>query len=88
MAQIDLDEAVSIEEDPAYRPEPHAVHQLAKILTLPIQKLLVLSGNAEPRSPALQRAAVKFAARSRAAEKLSHAESQALDEFVSALAEE
>lgn len=87
-AEIDLNEAVSIEEDPAYRPEPRAVFQLAKVLALPIKKLLVLSGNAELASPRLETAAVRFAARSRAVEKLSEAEAAALNEFVAALVEE
>lgn len=87
-AEIDLDEAVSIEEDPAYRPEPRAVFQLAKVLTLPIKKLLVLSGNAEQANPRLETAAVRFAARSRAVEKLSEAEAAALNEFVAALVDE
>ncbi len=86
-AQIDLDEAVSIEEDPAYRPEPRSVYQLAKVLALPIKKLLVLSGNAELSSVKLETAAVRFAARSRAVEKLSDAETAALNEFIAALAE-
>ena len=87
-AHIGLDEAVSIEENPAYRPTPGSVYQLAKVLTLPVKKLLVLSGNAEASSLKLQTAAVKFAARSRAVEKLSDAEASALNEFVAALAED
>ena len=87
-AQIDLDEAVAIEENPVFRPEPRSVYQLAKVLTLPIKKLLVLSGNAELSNSRLERAAVQFAARSRAVEKLSDAEAAALNEFVAALAEE
>jgi hypothetical protein len=87
-AEIDLDEALSIEEDPAYRPEPRSVYQLAKLLALPIKKLLVLSGNAELSSPKLETAAVRFAARSRAVARLSDAEATALNEFVAALAEE
>lgn len=87
-AEIDLDEAVSIEEDPSFRPEPRAVYQLAKVLSLPTKKLLVLSGNAEQVSPRLEQAAVKFAARSRAVEKLTEAEMNALSEFVSELVED
>lgn len=87
-AEIDLDEAVSIEEDPAYRPEPRSVFQLAKVLTLPTKNLLVLSGNASARNTKLERAAVKFAARSRVVESLTEAELVALNDFVSALAEE
>jgi hypothetical protein len=87
-AEIDLDEAVSIEEDPAYRPEPRAVYQLAKVLALPIKMLLALSGNAELTVPELHVAAVRFAARSRSVKGLSPAEAAALNEFVAALAEE
>lgn len=87
-AQIDLDEAVAIEKDPAYRPEPRSVYQLAKVLALPIKKLLVLSGNAELSNPRLQAAAVRFAARSWTTEKLSDEETQVLNEFVAALSED
>jgi hypothetical protein len=87
-AQIDLDEAVSIEENPTYRPAPRSVLQLARVLVLPIQKLLVLSGNAEFANVKLETAAVRFAARSRAVEKLTEAEARALNEFVAALVED
>lgn len=87
-AEIHLDEAISIEEDPAYRPEPRAVLQLAKVLTLSVKNLLVLSGNSEVLSPELELAAVRFAARSKAVEMLSAVEASALSEFVTALAEE
>lgn len=86
-AQIDLDEAVSIEGDPNYRAAPRSVYQLAKVLALPRKELLALSGNAELSSEKLESAAVRFAARSRAVERLTDAEAAALNEFVAALAE-
>jgi len=87
-AKVELDELLRIEEDSAYVPEPRTVHQLASHLKLPIPQLLVLSGNATSASTELTEAAVRFAARSRAVEKLNREENEALNEFVKVLVEQ
>jgi len=87
-ARVDLDELLRIEEDTDYVPEPRTVHQLATELKLPIPQLLVLSGNATTANAYLTEAAVRFAARSRAVEKLNREQSDALNEFVKVLIKE
>jgi|SRR6266568_6285580 len=84
-ARIELDELLRIEEDANYIPEPRTVHQLANHLKLPIPQLLVLSGNVTSANAELTEAAVRFAARSRAVEKLNREQSDALNEFVKVL---
>jgi transcriptional regulator with XRE-family HTH domain len=84
-AKVDVDELLQIEEDTGYVPEARTVHQLASQLKLPIPQLLVLSGNARSVNTELTEAAVRFAARSRAVEKLNREQSEALNEFVKVL---
>jgi len=84
-ARVDLDELLQIEQDMNYVPEPRTVHQLATELKLPIPQLLVLSGNATSANAELTDAAVRFAARSRAVERLNREQSDALNEFVKVL---
>lgn len=84
-ASVELDELLRIEEDTDYVPEPRTVHQLANELKLPIPQLLVLSGNATTANVELTEAAVRFAARSRAVEKLNREQNDALNEFVKVL---
>jgi len=84
-ARVDLDELLQIEQDMSYVPEPRTVHQLATELKLPIPQLLVLSGNATSANAELTDAAVRFAARSRAVERLNREQSDALNEFVKVL---
>jgi transcriptional regulator with XRE-family HTH domain len=87
-AKVELDELLRIEDDAEYVPEPRTVHQLASELKLPIPQLLVLSGNATSANAELTEAAVRFAARSRAVEKLNRDQSDALNEFVKVLIEQ
>jgi len=87
-AKVELDELLQIEEDATYVPEPRTVHQLASHLKLPIPQLLVLSGNATSANAELTEAAVRFAARSRAVEKLNREQNEALNEFVKVLVEQ
>jgi HTH-type transcriptional regulator, competence development regulator len=84
-AKVELDELLQIEENSTYVPEPRTVHKLAGLLKLPIPQLLVLSGNATTASTELTEAAVRFAARSRAVEKLNREQNDALNEFVKVL---
>ncbi len=86
-ARIELEELLRIDKDLDYRPEPRTVCQLAEVLRLPIPQLLILSGNAVAKDERLNKAAMKFAARSRAVEKLNRDQAEALDEFVKVLVE-
>jgi HTH-type transcriptional regulator, competence development regulator len=87
-AKVELDELLEIEENLSYVPEVRTVHRLADLLKLPIPQLLVLSGNAKAATAELTEAAVRFAARSRAVEKLNPEQSNALNEFVKVLVEQ
>jgi hypothetical protein len=85
MARIDLDELVSIEQIPSFVPEPRTVCQLAKVLNLPEDKMMELSGNTVSRDQKLKDNAVKFAASAQSLDKLSRDEKRALEEFVKQL---
>jgi HTH-type transcriptional regulator, competence development regulator len=81
-ARIDLAELIAIEQDFHYIPEPRTVLQLAKVLGLPNDRMLQLSGNKAVRDSHFSEEAVRFAARSESLEKLSKDEQVALEEFV------
>lgn len=87
-ARVELEELFRIEEDAMYVPEPRTVHNLGHQLRLPVPQLLVLSGNATSKNVELSNAALKFAARSRAVEKLNREQTEALNEFVKVLVAE
>jgi hypothetical protein len=87
-ARVELEELFCIEEDPNYVPEPRTVHNLGHQLKLPVPQLLVLSGNATSQNAQLDKAALKFAARSRAVEKLNSEQKDALNEFVKVLVDQ
>jgi transcriptional regulator with XRE-family HTH domain len=84
-ARIDLDELVSIEQVPSYVPEPRTACQLAKVLNLPEEKVLELSGNTISRDQKLKDEAVKFVASAQSLDKLSRDEKRALEDFVKQL---
>lgn len=86
-ARIDLGEAIRIEHDESYVPGPRTVYQLSNALGLPRERMLQLSGNLIVRDRRLGEQAVKFAARSESAAKLSRQEHSALEEFVKYLNE-
>jgi transcriptional regulator with XRE-family HTH domain len=86
-ARIDASEALRIEHDLDYIPGPRTVYQLSSAFELPSEQMLQLSGNMLMCNQQLGEQAVKFVARSEAAEKLSRQECQALDEFVKYLSE-
>jgi len=86
-ARVDIAELIEIERNLNYVPEPRTVYQLAKILGLPSEPLLELSGNLVARDSSLGQEAVRFAARSESVEKLSKEEHRALEEFVKFLSE-
>jgi transcriptional regulator with XRE-family HTH domain len=86
-ADIDLAELVALERDEDVVPTPRTVYQLAQALQVDTAKLMVLAGLADVADPELNRAALKFAARSEPTAQLSRAEQEAFDEFVKVLVE-
>ncbi len=84
---IDLEELISIEENPAYKPEPRTIYQLSSIFKVSNKKLLELAGLVTTKDSDLRQEAVRFAARSENVEKLSQIEKAALESFITILSE-
>lgn len=86
-ADVDLVELFKIETDEAFTPNLRTVHQLASVLSLPVQKLMVLAGLLQIKDVRLQQASVRFAARSEPIGNVSPEEHAALEEYVKFLNE-
>jgi HTH-type transcriptional regulator, competence development regulator len=84
-ADLELEDVVMIEDEPTSIPEPRAVYQLATLFEVSLSSLLQMSGLSKEKDPALRHNTLRFAARSQSLERLTNAEQEALDEFVSAL---
>lgn len=85
-SDVEVEEVLAIERGDGI-PEPRTVVKLAQVLNLPPDKLLHLAGLASSRDPRLERAAVRFAARSAPIEVLTPEQVTALEEFVQTLAD-
>jgi transcriptional regulator with XRE-family HTH domain len=66
-------------------PEPRVLQQVSVALRVSYEKLLILAGHRRFRDENLDREALKFAANSGPMDKLSKAESQALQDFMKVL---
>jgi transcriptional regulator with XRE-family HTH domain len=86
-ADVDLAAVLAIEQDIDVVPEPRIVLQLAQVLDLPPQRLLQLSGLSQSQDASLEKAAVRFAARSQPVDELSAQEHDALNELVKVICE-
>jgi hypothetical protein len=87
-AQADVEiEDILIIEQGGEKTEPRTVYKLSQALKLPCEKLMLLAGLVSERDQRLERAAVRFAARSAPIEALSREQTEALEEFVKILAE-
>jgi transcriptional regulator with XRE-family HTH domain len=84
---IPLADLMSIERDEDHIPTAHHVARIARLLELPEAKLMALAGIAVVEDLQFREAAVRFAARAEPVRKLSRAEHEALEEFVSFLSE-
>jgi transcriptional regulator with XRE-family HTH domain len=87
-ADVDLIEVVNIEMGGTSPPSPRTIYQLASLLRLPSEKLMVLAGLVELRDVSLQEASLRFVVRSEPAKDLSTEETTALEEFVKFLGQE
>ncbi len=85
-ADVDLAEIVSIEQDEYAVPLPRTVYQLAKTFNLSAGALFEIAGLSEPRTK-VEKAALRFAARSESTAMLTDTERDALEEFVKVLVE-
>jgi HTH-type transcriptional regulator, competence development regulator len=86
-ADIDIEELVSIEEDPHFRPEVRTVYQLSMFFDVPRESLLQIAGLTKPKDARIYQEAVRFAARSEPVAALTPEEREALEVFVSVLSE-
>jgi HTH-type transcriptional regulator, competence development regulator len=84
-ADLDASEVLVIEDDVHYLPEPRTVYKLAQVFHVPQRKLMELAGLTAANDDDLRREAVRFAARSESMERLTDAESAALEAFVAVL---
>lgn len=87
-AELDASDILVIEDDIHFVPEPRTVYKLAQVFKVPQRKLMELAGLAAANDDELRREAVRFAARSESLERLSEAESAALEAFVAALSKQ
>ena len=85
-SDVEVEEVLAIERGDGV-PEPRTVFKLAQTLNLPPDKLMHLAGLVINRDPRLERAAVRFAARSAPIEVLTPEQVTALEEFVQTLAD-
>lgn len=85
-AGIELEDVLAIEMGEGI-PEPRTLFHLAAAINLPAQKLMHLAGLVADRDPRLEKAAVRFAARSAPVEMLTAEQAAALEEFVRVIAE-
>ncbi len=83
---LELREVVEIESAQA-TPEPRVLYQFSQVLRVSYDKLLILVGHRQRRDEALEREALAFAAHSGPMDRLSKAESQALQDFIRALSD-
>jgi hypothetical protein len=86
-ADIDIEELVSIEDDPHFRPEVRTVYQLSMFFDLPRESLLQIAGLTRPKDDRIYQEAVRFAARSEPVAALTSEERAALEAFVAVLSE-
>jgi HTH-type transcriptional regulator, competence development regulator len=83
---VEIEENLLIEKGEGTS-EPRTVFNLSNALKLPTEKLMQLAGLVSPRDPRVERAAVRFTARSVPTETLTPEQSAALEEFVKTLAQ-
>jgi len=84
---VDVAELVMIENNPSYQPVPRTVHNLARFLKVPANRLMVLAGLVELKDAEFEEAALRFAAKSQSTDVLSDNEHRALREYVKFLCE-
>ena len=81
-ARIDVTEVRRIECDRSYIPAPRTIYQLEQTFKLPRRTLVKLSGLTKAHSKEFTEEAVRFAAHSKAIQKISRHERRLLNEFV------
>lgn len=87
-AHILVEELSSIETDPNFKPNPRTVYQLASFFNVSAKTLMKLSGATLTYNKEFEEKALRFAAKSSQASKLTEEEIQILNEYVKYLNEE
>ena len=88
-ADIDLEEAITIENVGSRSPSPRTLYQVSKTLDLPLKGLMQLAGLSSHREGgSLSSEALRFAANSEPIRDLSSKETAALEDFVAILAQQ
>jgi hypothetical protein len=85
-ADVEAEDILAIEKEEGCS-DPRTIYKLADVFKLPSEKLMLLAGLVSERDPHLEKAAVRFAARSASIEALTPEQTEALEEFVKILAE-
>ena len=85
-ADVEVEDVLVLEQGEGCT-DPRTIYQLAQALKLPTDKLMLLAGLVAQRDSHLEKAAVRFAARSASIEALTPEQTEALEEFVKILAE-
>jgi transcriptional regulator with XRE-family HTH domain len=86
-ASVDVAELRAIESNPEWEPHPRTIYQLANFFKISPRSLVVLSG-AKTVEAGIREEALRFAASSKAVNKLSREEKKLLSEFVKYLGEQ
>lgn len=87
IADIELTEIESIENNEGYQAEPRTIFQLAKALKLPEKQLMRLSGHLFVGDTCFTSQVERFAARAKCVDRLNDEEHAILREFVQFLAQ-
>lgn len=81
-ARVDVSEIRRIECDRSYIPAPRTIYQLEQTFKLPRRTLVKLSGLTKSHSQEFTEEAIRFAAHSKAIQKITRHERKLLNEFV------
>lgn len=81
-ARVDVSEIRRIECDRSYIPAPRTIYQLEQTFKLPKRTLVKLSGLTKSHSKEFTEEAIRFAAHSKAIQKITRHERKLLNEFV------
>jgi transcriptional regulator with XRE-family HTH domain len=83
--EVDREEILAMERNPAYRPSPLTLHKLCRFYEIPERRMLVLAGAIKEAPQGFAESASRFAAQSESFATLTDEEERALDEFLPVL---
>lgn len=83
--EVDREEILAMERNPAYRPSPLTLHELCRFYEIPERRMLVLAGAIKEAPQGFSESASRFAAQSESSATLTDEEERALEEFLPVL---